>query len=183
MKFWDYFEKLVVTKNDKLPAEADVVIATGIDVSKNGSKASPQSKAVALMCAELFKARKAKNVLLAGGYSAGGATEAELMAEVINGQIPLDNLYIENKSTSTVQNADYTLRVMKEKKWKTAIIVSQQLHARRARATFRKQWKNNEIKLYVIKAKSPYGGGSQKRLNHFCRFLLWEIYSFIAFFI
>ena len=62
-------------------------------------------------------------------------------------------------------------------KWKTAIIVTQQLHARRVRETFKKL--QNKFDFYIIKAESKYGGGSQRRLNNFFSFLLWDTTALI----
>lgn len=180
MGFWDWLERSLETRDDRLPKKVDVAIAVGIDVSKDGTKASPQSRAVALKAAELFLRGKAENVLSVGGYSAGGPIEAEAMADIIADNIPETNLFLEKKSFRTYLNADYTLLILKQNGWKTAIIVAQQWHARRVRVTFRKRWQGSGIKFFVVKAQSPYGGGSQKRLNHFWSFVLWDIYAFIV---
>jgi uncharacterized SAM-binding protein YcdF (DUF218 family) len=185
MDFWDWLERLLETKDDVLPLEADVIIGIGIDVSKDGQKASPQSKAVAIKVLKLFQKGRGKNILLSGGYSAGAITEAKAMDDIISKEVSKPKIILEEKSYRTYMNADYTLRILKEKGWKSAIIVAQQWHARRVRATFRKRWIKSGIHFAVIKARSKYRSGpknesnSQKRLKHFLLFVFWDNLAFI----
>jgi len=150
-------------------------------VSKDKTKASPQSKVVALEALDLFLKGKAKNILLAGGYlgKPDEITEAEAMARVIENSVPKEKLFLESKSYRTYMNADCTLPIMESHGWKTAIIVAQQWHARRVRATFKKRWRGSDIKFAIIKARSPYGGGSQSRLNYFWTFAIWDSLAFV----
>jgi len=185
MDFWNWLEKLLETKDDVLPLEADVLMGIGIDVSKDGLKASPQSEAVALKILELFQEGKGKNVLLSGGYSVGGITEAKSMDNIFSKKVSKLKPILEEKSYRTYMNADCTLPILKEKGWKNAIIVAQQWHARRVRATFRKRWAKCGVHFAVIKARSKYGtgsgndGNSQNRLKHFVIFLFWDTLAFI----
>lgn len=179
MNFFSKIERILEVPNDPLPDKVDVVIGIGADVSKDGLRASPYSRAVALKAAELVKNGKAKYLLFTGGYSTGEITEAEAMAKEISGIVPSEKIFLETKSSRTYGNADYSLLLMNQHRWKTAIIVAQQWYARRARATFRKRWKGNGIQCFVVKAYSPYGGGSQRRFNNFLYFLLWDTASFI----
>lgn len=167
-----------VIKNDKLSGTYDVVVAVGIDLSKDGLHASPQSYAVALKAVEIYRRGLAKNVLLVGGYSVDGITEAEDMALKAYFQVPKHNLFKENKSKRTWLNADLSLPILRENNWESVIIVAQQWHARRVRATFKKRWPKN-IHFSVIKAWSRYGGGSQKRLRCFLCFVIWDTLDFI----
>jgi uncharacterized SAM-binding protein YcdF (DUF218 family) len=139
MDFWDWLERLLATKDDVLPLEADVIMGIGIDVSKDGQKASPQSEAVALKVLELFLKGRGKNILLSGGYSAGGITEAKAMDDIISKEVSKSKIILEEKSYRTYLNAKYTLPILEEKGWKNTIIIAQQWHARRVRATFSKK--------------------------------------------
>jgi uncharacterized SAM-binding protein YcdF (DUF218 family) len=181
-KFWKCFEGKFLTKDDDLPAQADVVIAVGIDVSKDGKNASPYSASVAQKALEIFNDDKAKNILLCGGYRLNqGLTEAELMHALIARQVlDPEKVFLETQSKQTYLNADLTLQILQEHGWHSAIIVAQQWHARRVRATFKKRWANTGIKIYVIKAPSEYGSGSQKQLDHFITFCLWDTLAFVA---
>lgn len=179
MNFWNWVERLFESHDDELIEKADAVIAIGIGVSKDGQSVSPQSEAVALKALDLFRQGSAENILLSGGHSNGYITEAEAMANVIKDKVPHSKLFLELRSYRTFMNADYTLPILQQKGWKKVIIVAQQWHARRVRATFRKSWDGTGIRFAVIKARSEYGGSFQKRLEHFLLFVIWDTLAFI----
>ncbi|XOU94724.1 MAG: YdcF family protein [Candidatus Kerfeldbacteria bacterium] len=175
-----WLEKLFAIKDDRLPINADVVIGIGIDVSKDGRSASPYSKSVAEKCLKLYKQDKIANVLLVGGYPVGLAlNEAQAMRNCISRSVDVDSLFLEENSFRTYLNADYCLPIVQKHGWTKVIIVAQQWHARRVKATFKKRWAGTGIKIYVVKAWSDYGGGSQSRLDHFLSFAAWDTLSFI----
>lgn len=180
-KFWKWLERKLETKDDLLPDKADVVIAVGIDVSQDGKSAGPYSAAVAQKALELFKNQKTDSLLFTGGYSFNnGLTEAELIYNLVAGQIQAWRVFLEIQGYRTYLNADFTLSILQAHELESAIIVAQQWHARRVRATFKKRWTGTGIKIYVIKAHSEYGGGSQSRLDHFISFFLWDTLAFIV---
>jgi len=174
-----WLERLFSVCDDSLPEVADAVIGIGIDVSRDGIKASPYSEAVAWKALKLFRHGIVQNVLFTGGYSVDGLTEAEAMRRILGMAVSEENLFLEQKSFRTYLNADYTLPIVQEKGWKKVIIVAQQWHARRVKATFKKRWAGKGIDIYVVKARSDYGGGSQSRLDHFFTFALWDTLAFI----
>lgn len=176
-----WLERLLVIEDDPMPQNADVVIGVGIDVSKDGERASPYSKAVAIKCLRLFHANEARNILFTGGYSVHPwrMTEARAMCDIIAWQLPWESIYLEQDGCRTYLNADYTLPIVLGAEWKKVIIVAQQWHARRVKATFKKRWAGTGIEIYVVKAWSDYGGGSQWRLDHFFTFALWDSLAYI----
>ncbi|MCD4760914.1 YdcF family protein [bacterium] len=181
MNFWKCLEQRLETKNDRLPRHADVIIGIGIDVAKDGIRPSSQSKAVAETVSRLFRRGLANNILLVGGHSKNhlSLTEAKLMCRIVSRRVPSNRIIIENKSLRTWENADLALPIMKQHGWNTAIVVAQQWHARRVRATLKKRWSSQKIKFVIIKAPSSYGGGSQRRLDSFWRFAIWDTLAFI----
>ena len=66
--------------------------------------------------------------------------EAEYMQKVLvqNG-IKQQDIYVESKSASTWQNATAALSIMREHNWKSAIVLTSELHTRRAGLCFRAQ--------------------------------------------
>jgi len=176
-------ERLLSVPDDPLPEVADAVIGIGIDLSKAGDRVSPQSLAVTKMCLELFKAGQVKNILFTGGYTIypWPVTEARAMCDIIAWQVPWENIWLDQDSWRTVGNADCTLKIALEQGWQSVIVVAQQWHARRVKATFKKRWAGTSIDIRIIKAWSHYGGGSQKRLRHWLLFWLWDTASFFYF--
>ena len=182
VSFWQWLEKRLVTADDPLPRGSAVIIGVGIDVSVAGNSASPYSKAVARKCGNLFEAGSGHRIIFTGGYfkpGVTGVTEARGMAHYlsITSEMPRDKVSLEIMARRTYLNADYTLPLLEP--WENrVIIVAQQWHARRVRATFRKRWSGSGIDIRVVKAWSDYGGGSQRRLDHFCSFFLWDTLAF-----
>ena len=179
-----WLEKLLVIKDDRVLVAADAAIGIGIDIALNKRFASPQSKAVASKCLDLYKSGHAQNILLTGAYTQGliPITEAQAMCDVIAWQIPWENIFLDqDNSNTTLDNAVNTLAIAREEGWSNVIIIAQQLHARRVKATFKRQWRDSDINFMVVKAWSGYGGGTQYRLRSFLSFLIWDTLSFIYF--
>lgn len=190
MKFSEHIERLLETRDDELPRTGGVnaIIAVGIDVSKDGWSASQQSKDVASRASHLYLNRVSNHLIFSGGYRTKALTEAELMYEAVKYYVPDPasnyttdgHTFVETESTRTWMNADESLKIMKAHGWTSAIVVAQQWHARRVRATFRKRW-GPGYAIYVVKARSAYtGDNSQGRLRSFWRFAIWDTLAFIV---
>lgn len=173
-----------------MPESADVIICIGTDVSRNGRHISPQSKAITDVAYNMFSRLRAPNVLFCGGYGTQyGSTESSLMSlyfmsrwitEGRNSGLLIGRLRHEDESKRTYQNARFALQKLRKNEWRSAIIVAQQWHVRRVRATFAKQWRGSGIRFAVVKARSPYSGdNSTNRFKSFWRFFLWDTASFI----
>lgn len=185
MSFWKWLEEKLLTRDDYFSPHtpADVIIGVGIDVSADGQEASPQSKMVAASCAKLLKLGYGRRLILAGGYSlpgANGVIESRGMLNSMPSELLSRDITLETRSDRTYLNADYTLPLIKSYE-RDVIIIAQQWHARRVRATFKKRWASRpDIVVRVIKARSDYGGASQRRLDHFWSFLLWDTAAWIV---
>lgn len=189
MKASEWFEKTFQMKGGDsyletaFPSSVDVIIAIGTDVAKDGKGPSPQSKMIALVADRIFRSGNADNILFCGGYEHKGLREyyAMYMSRYGNRETP-QGVWFEGESNRTYLNADNTLEIMKNKGWDSAIVVCQQWHARRVRATFKKRWHGSGKKFYVLKAFSPYvkGANSQKRFDNFWRFLFWDTLAFVV---
>jgi uncharacterized SAM-binding protein YcdF (DUF218 family) len=177
----EVLERFICAPDDQ-HKEADVVICIGTDVSRDGSSVSPQSQAIVDLAAELVKEGLTGEVVFTGGYSASGPTEAVTMREYwLKSGGCYTNFVSDRVSTNTRMSALQSVWIAKELGWKKLLVVTQQLHARRVRATFRKVAKNYGIEVEVVKAWSSYGGGSQKRLRSFWCFLVWEMAGTVLF--
>lgn len=159
-----FLERLGVIKDDPLPPDrVDVAIGVGIDVSADFQAASPYSRAIAQKAAALYYGGRVDHVLFTGGYPVGrDVNEALAMRRLAARKVREDRLFVETESQRTWQQADGTLRIMKAHGWRSAIVIAQQWHARRVRATFRRRWKGSGCRIYVVKAFSEYGGGSRE---------------------
>lgn len=186
MSFGKWFEERFTRRDDNRPQNVGAIIAIGIDVDKKGLGPSPQSAVVAVGAERIFSELKNDNsgliLILTGGYhhkDRPGFTEAFVMQERIRNSVPKEAIILEEKSWRTYLNADNVLPILQELHLKQVIIVAQQWHARRVAATFKKRWAYTGIEFAVVKAWSEYGGGSQRRLNNFFYFFVWDTLAFI----
>jgi uncharacterized SAM-binding protein YcdF (DUF218 family) len=178
MSFLGWLERWLETRDDPLPEKADVVIGFDFGFAKDGIKASPQSRAITEKCLEIYNDRKAGSVILSGGLKVNNRTDAEAMADILKDKVPEDKLFLEIESIGTNGNVDQSLKIMRKHGWASAIVVAQQWHARRVRATLKKMWPHY-IKFSVIKARSKYGGNYGLIADNF---MFFSVYDTLAFF-
>ncbi|MFD5022791.1 YdcF family protein [Paenibacillus sp. NPDC058367] len=70
--------------------------------------------------------------------------------------IPKEIITVENIAQSTYQNAEFTLTIMKEKSFRSAIVVSSDFHMRRVKILFDSIYRDTGIKLTYVSANSGY---------------------------
>ncbi len=180
--FFKKLEKLFLRADDPLPEKADVIIGLGFGLTPDGKKVSPQLEKTVEKCLEFLKEGRADNLVFTGGFYIGdGPTEAEAMKHHL---FSLPGGYrwkpvLERKSWRTYGNADNLFPIMKANGWRTAIIVTQQWHCRRARATFGRRWHGKGLKFYFVKAFSGYGGNSQTRLDNLIFFAVFDLLGWL----
>ncbi len=70
--------------------------------------------------------------------------------------IPASIIFTENEALSTYQNALYTLPIMQEYGFKSAIVVSSDFHMRRVKFIFEHVYKDSRIELSYVGSDSGY---------------------------
>ena len=184
MSMWQPLESQLTMANETIRGDVDMVIGMGADVAIGGQKPSPQSEAVAREAFTLARMTRAPRLLFAGGYSKGGPCEARLMGTFVRQTFELTNNHLEilaeTKSRTTPQNVQFSLPILQQLGCKNVIVVAQQWHARRVRATWRRLAAGSGIRITVVKAKSRYGGGTQLRLRNWPFFLCWDSLAFLV---
>ena len=113
-----YPEKFLCVESGKV--SADVIIVLG-----GGSHERP------LRAAELFKEHAAPRIILTGEGDDQVNRQILLTAGV-----PDSSIEIESKSTTTRENAEFTVKLLRAEKIQRAILVTSWYHARRAEKTF-----------------------------------------------
>jgi len=115
---------------DSGPVKADAIIALG-----GGSHERPER------AAELFKETAAPRIIVSGF----GDDEISRKILIETG-VPVNAIQVEGKSRTTKENAEFTIKSLREQKLKSAIIVTSWYHSRRALKTF--EHFAPEIKFY-----------------------------------
>jgi uncharacterized SAM-binding protein YcdF (DUF218 family) len=105
--------------------------------------------------AELYKAGYAPYVILSNAKESTSKS-GDMVQNALALGIPQDVIYTENAAKSTHQNAKYTLPIMKEYGFKSAIVVSSDFHMRRVKFLFGRVYKKSEIELTYVGSASGY---------------------------
>ncbi|OME13831.1 hypothetical protein BSK47_24580 [Paenibacillus odorifer] len=105
--------------------------------------------------AELYKAGYAPYIILSNAKESTSKSGDMIQTALALG-IPQDVIYTENAADSTYQNAEYTLPIMKEYGFKSAIVVSSDFHMRRVKFLFGRVYKKSEIELTYVGSASGY---------------------------
>jgi uncharacterized SAM-binding protein YcdF (DUF218 family) len=111
---------------------ADVILVLGCHVYGE-SGPSPCIRARAGHAAALYRQGLARWIIPTGGPSAGGPTEAEVLTRVLTeAGVPATAIVPETQAHNTIQNIRYSQAIMRERGWRTALLVTEPFHINRA---------------------------------------------------
>jgi uncharacterized SAM-binding protein YcdF (DUF218 family) len=130
---WSLFQYHSITQVGEVEdlRNADVIIILGAGVWENGP--SPALRARTNHAAELLKKGYAEHVILSGGLGDYPPSEAEAMKGILlQLGISPEQLFLEDQAINTVENIKYSKEIMDQQGWKTALIVSDTFHLKRA---------------------------------------------------
>jgi len=134
----------------------DAAIVLGGCVDPAASRVSGQTELLAageraVAGYELFHSGRVRNLLL----SAGGTSpeedpvEADYLSALYRRLgVPGDRIVLERESRNTRENAEQSARLVRERGWKTLLLVTSAAHMPRAAATFRKS--GLDVDLYPV---------------------------------
>ena len=124
-----YPEKFLCVDSGKVSADVIVVLGGGVHDQR------------AERAAELFTSRAAPRILISG------AGDDEINRRIlISSGVPTGAIEVENKSTTTQENAEFTIKLLRAEKIRSAILVTSWYHSRRTLKTF--EHYAPEIKFY-----------------------------------
>jgi uncharacterized SAM-binding protein YcdF (DUF218 family) len=111
---------------------ADAIIVLGSAVWPN-EEPSPSLAARTGKAIELYEERYASHLILSGGLGRFPPEEAEVMRRLAaEAGVPAEALVLDREAHSTWESLRNAEEIMKEKGWKTAIIVSDPFHLERS---------------------------------------------------
>lgn len=105
--------------------------------------------------AELYKAGYAHYIILSNAKESTSSS-GDMLQTALNLGIPQDVIYTDNAAESTYQNAEFTLTIMKEHSFQSAIVVSSDFHMRRVKLLFDRVYKKSDIELMYVGSASGY---------------------------
>ena len=114
--------------------QADVIIVLGCRIHGDAPDGlSHCIRSRASHAADLHKRDLATHIIATGGVTESGITEASVLSRLLrqNG-VPDSAIIEESQAHNTIQNLTYSLGIMQEKGWQTAILVTEPSHINRS---------------------------------------------------
>ncbi len=110
----------------------DTIIVLGSPALRHGQPSPEQRERVTEGVKE-FKAGRAGHIIFTGGPTEKHFVEGEMMAKAAEAEgVPPDDIVIEGEALNTIQNIYFSNRIMQEKGWTSAEVVSSPSHLPRA---------------------------------------------------
>ena len=118
--------------------QADVAVVLGNTVEPNG-KPSARLQARLDKTIELYQQGVFKNTIVSGGVGKEGFDEAVVMKQyLVANELPTAQIYVDSQGNNTYLTAKNTARLMSERKWQSAIAISQYFHLPRTKLALQK---------------------------------------------
>ena len=116
-------------------ADAIVVFAGGVGESGRAGGGLQERLKTAV---DLYRGGYAPSMILSSGF-VYGFKEAEIMrALAIDQGVPAERIAIEERATNTFENVRFTDAILKQRRWRSILLVSSPYHMRRASLVWRK---------------------------------------------
>lgn len=125
--------------------------------------------------AELYKEGYAPKMILSNVNGYAGSV-GNLFDTALECNVSKNDIITEDFARSTYENAEYTLTIMDEYNYNSAIIVSSDFHMRRVKFNFDRFYGNSGIRLIYVSSKTNFNA-SRWWIDSFSRGLVFEEYS------
>ena len=133
---WAVLARQLAPKSNTSLTRFDAIIVLGAPADADGNP-SPTQLARVTEAVHEYERGVAPRLILTGGAVRNPHVEAEVMARIAQAQgIPPSAIYVEGKAKDTIQNACYSVRIMKNQSWNSAEVVSDSTHLPRAGIIF-----------------------------------------------
>jgi len=127
---YQYQSILVVGKTVE-PKQADVIIILGAGVWETGP--SPALRGRVKKAFEVYEEGYAPYFIVSGGLGNFPPTEAEAMRELLLEMgVEESVIFLEDQARNTFENLMFSKEIMNQQGWKSAVIVTDVFHAKRA---------------------------------------------------
>ena len=113
--------------------KSDLMLVLGNKVNDDGRPSFRLQKRLD-KAIELYNKQMAKKIIVSGGMSESGYSEAVVMKDyLVEHKIPTENIIIDEFGKNTYNSAKNTKKIMLESKYKSVIVVSHYYHITRAK--------------------------------------------------
>jgi uncharacterized SAM-binding protein YcdF (DUF218 family) len=147
----------------------DVIIVLGYPALEDG-RPSPMLKQRVVASIDLYQHHYGQHLIFTGGAAHNRFVEAEVMSEVARSMgVLATSIVRETKAKNTCQNALYSVGIMRQRNWHSAIVVTSPNHLKRASYLF--------ARYPIDFAVSSAGYPSEMNVVERMLFEQWEQYA------
>ena len=133
---WAIFARAFAPRGNTAASRFDAIIVLGMPADEEGNPTPGQLARVAEAVHE-YERGVAPRLILSGGAAHNRFVEAQVMARTAEAQgVPASAIVVEPQALDTIQNACYSVRIMRERGWHSAEVVSAVSHLPRAGLIF-----------------------------------------------
>lgn len=133
---WAVLARQLAPKSKTSLSRFDTIIVLGAPADEDGNP-SPTQLARVTEAVHEYERGVAPRLIFTGGAVKNSHVEAAVMARIARAQgIPPSAIFVEEKAKDTIQNACYSVRIMKNQGWNSAELVSDPSHLPRAGIIF-----------------------------------------------
>jgi vancomycin permeability regulator SanA len=130
--------------------QSDVAVILGNHVAPNGQP-SARLQARLDRAVELYRQGIFQNAIVSGGIDANGTDEAAAMKRyLVDRGLPSSNILVDSAGNNTYLTAQNTSKIMTDRQWHSAIVISQYFHIPRTTAILQRMGVTN---VYSAHAK------------------------------
>jgi vancomycin permeability regulator SanA len=123
--------------------QSDVAVILGNHVAPNGQP-SARLQARLDRAVELYHQGIFKNAIVSGGVDANGTDEAVAMKRyLVDRGLPSSKIVVDSAGNNTYLTAQNTSKIMVDRQWHSAIVISQYFHIPRTRAILQRMGVTN----------------------------------------
>lgn len=134
--FWAVLARAFAPQGNTTAVHFDAIIVLGYPADSDGNPTPEQLARVSEAVRE-YDRGVAPRLILSGGAAHNHFVEAESMARVARAQgVPASAIFLEPNAKDTIQNACYSVRMMKQHGWSSAEVISSTYHLPRAGILF-----------------------------------------------
>jgi uncharacterized SAM-binding protein YcdF (DUF218 family) len=174
--FWGLLARHFAPRSNTSLERFDAIIVLGNPADSDGNPTPTQLARVTEAVHE-YERGVAPRLILTGGPAQNRFVEARIMARIAEAQgIPQSAVFIEPQALDTIQNACYSVRIMKSHNWTSAEVVSSPSHLPRAGLIFGRlplQWRTHPAPS--LSPESALGSDATKLMEIIktTRYLVW----------
>jgi uncharacterized SAM-binding protein YcdF (DUF218 family) len=173
---WAVTARLIAPASNTSLNRLDAIIVLGSPADSDGNPTPEQLAAVTEGVHE-YERGVASRLILTGGAARNQFVEAQVMKRSAEAEgIPGAAIFVEPKARDTIENACYSVRLMKEHGWRSAEVVSSANHLPRAGLIFSQlplEWRTHAAPSVEPESAAYTGAASAVEVLKTVRYLIW----------